>query len=67
MAAHVWELATDVPSFGDQYRVFKCSRCGAGPIKKNILTGKGSFLELAKQAGISPDCNLQIAKDIMES
>ena len=65
MAAHVWEL-TDGPQ-SDGYRSFQCSRCGAGPIKKNVHAGKGSFLELAKKAGISPDCNIQIAKDIMES
>jgi hypothetical protein len=65
MAAHVWDLAAKQPR-DDRYRAYVCTRCGKGPIQKDVLDGKDSLLDAAKKAGISTDCNIEIAKKIME-
>lgn len=65
MANHVWELVVPQPK-NDRYRTFKCPRCGKGPIKKDIFSS-ASFAELAKKAGISPDCNIEIVRDVHDS
>jgi hypothetical protein len=65
MAAHVWDLAKDQPR-NDRYRAYVCTRCGKGPIQKDVFDDKSSLLEAAKKAGISPDCNIEIARKIME-
>jgi hypothetical protein len=65
MAIHIWELYENQP-LNDRFRTYKCSRCGKGPIQKDIFNDKDSLLEAAKKAGVSPDCNIEIAKKIME-
>jgi hypothetical protein len=66
MAAHTWELAAKQPR-NDRYRHYTCTRCGKGPIQKDVFDDKSSMLDAAKKAGIEPDCYEQIAKDIHES
>ena len=66
MAAHTWMLAKDLPR-NDRYRTYVCSRCGAGPVQKDILADKSSITNAAKSQGVSPDCYLEIASKIHES
>ncbi len=66
MTAHNWELAENQPTF-DRYRDYVCSRCGAGPIRKDIYDGKDSLVSAAKRVGVSSDCNLVIAGKIHDS
>jgi hypothetical protein len=65
MAAHRWEMTKEQPR-NDRYRTYVCIRCGKGPIQKDIYDSKGGLVTAAKNAGISPDCNLEICKDIHE-
>ncbi len=65
MAAHVWDLAAQQPR-DDRYRAYVCTRCGKGPIQKDVLDGKDSLLDAAKKAGIDPDCYIEVARKIME-
>lgn len=63
MASHVWDLAKEQPR-NDRYRAYVCTRCGKGPIQKDVLNAKGSLLDAAKQAGIDPNCYNEIVKKI---
>jgi len=63
--AHVWKLTAKQP-INDRYRTYACERCGAGPVQKDILNGKGSIAGEAKRQGYSTDCNIEITKKIME-
>ena len=65
MTAHIWSLDAQQP-LNDRYRAYKCTRCGKGPIQKDILSAKDSLLDAAKRAGISSDCSIEIVKKIME-
>lgn len=60
---HKWKLVRSA----DQMRYFECEACGAGPVGKSVFNGKSSTNAAAKRAGISPDCNVQKAKDVIES
>jgi len=66
MAAHVWELADKQPR-NDRYRAYTCTRCGKGPIQKDVYDDKDSLLDAAKKAGIAADCYIEVAKGIHES
>jgi len=65
MAAHVWELSEKQPR-NDRYRAYTCTRCGKGPIQKDVYDDKGSLLDAVKKAGISTDCYLEVARKVME-
>lgn len=66
MAAHRWVLSRDKPST-DRTRFFSCERCGAGPVAKDILSGKGSINAAARKQGVDANCYVEVAKKIMES
>jgi hypothetical protein len=66
MAAHRWALSRDKPST-DRTRFFVCERCGAGPVSKDILSGKGSINKAAKAQGVDPNCFVEVARRVMDS
>ena len=62
-AIHRWELT----ALRGDLRHYTCKRCGVGPVVINVLSGKDSINKVAKRRGISPDCNIEIVKDVQES
>jgi len=64
MANHKWELSGR--QINDRYRQYTCARCGKGPVVKDVLSDK-TITALAKKAGILPNCNEEICKNIQES
>jgi len=66
MSAHKWVLSMIGTKLGRD-RIFRCERCGAGPIVKDILSSKNSIMNIAKELGYSNDCNVEVVKKIMGS
>lgn len=60
---HKWKLDRATESM----RYFVCENCGAGPVPKHVMHGKGSINAVAKRQGIAPDCNVEMSKDVIES
>lgn len=50
----------------DRVRVFFCSRCGAGPVRKDVMSSKGSIAAQARLQGLSNDCNHEVVRKTME-
>ena len=65
MANHKWEN-TGNRSRGDRYREYVCTRCGIGPVFKDVFEDKQAIATAAKKQGLSTDCNVEIVKKIQE-
>ncbi len=65
MAAHTWELSENQPR-NDRYRLYICTRCGKGPVQKDVFDDKEAITAAAKKIGISSDCNVEIVRKIMD-
>ncbi len=63
---HRWEQADEQPN-PDVFRHYICKRCGAGPIRIEVMASKSGIVRLAKKAGIEPNCKHQQTKDVLES
>lgn len=63
---HRWTADEHQPN-PDVYRNFSCQKCGAGPVRIEVMTSKKGITQKAKRQGIEPDCKDQQVKSVMES
>lgn len=66
MSHHRW-VADDRQPDPDMFRNYSCKKCGAGPVRLEVLEPKNGITRRAKRLGIEPDCNDQQVKEVMSS
>lgn len=63
---HRWMADESQPN-PDMFRNYSCQKCGAGPVRLQVLESKKGITQRAKRLGIDPDCKTQQVREVMNS
>lgn len=73
-AIHRWEqVSRNHPALpaawkmGSQYRFYVCNRCGAGPVRVDVMLGKANINKTAVMSGILSDCNAEMVRRVLDA